>query len=114
MYSRACGYYQDFLDRGLLLTRKVLKQGFISVNLNSSLRKFNDRHHDMVNRYGISVSQITTDILHLSVSQITTDILHLSVSQITTDMLHLSVSQITTDMLHLSVSQIITDMLHLS
>jgi hypothetical protein len=21
-YSRACGYYQDFLDRGLLLTRK--------------------------------------------------------------------------------------------
>ena len=63
MYSRACGYYQDFLNRGLLLTRTVLKQGFISVNLKSSLRKFNDRHHDMVNRYGISVSQITTDII---------------------------------------------------
>ena len=25
-YSRECGYYQDFLDRGLLLTRKLLKQ----------------------------------------------------------------------------------------
>jgi hypothetical protein len=23
-YSRACGSYQDFLDRGLLLTRKLL------------------------------------------------------------------------------------------
>ena len=27
-YSRASGYYQDFLDRGLLLTRKLLNQGF--------------------------------------------------------------------------------------
>ena len=27
-YSRACGSYQDFLDRGLLLTRKLLNQGF--------------------------------------------------------------------------------------
>jgi len=25
-YSRACGSYQDFLDRGLLLTRKLLNQ----------------------------------------------------------------------------------------
>jgi hypothetical protein len=28
-YSRAFGSYQDFLDRGLLLTRKLLKQGFL-------------------------------------------------------------------------------------
>jgi hypothetical protein len=28
-YSRACGYYQDFLDKGLLLTRKLLNQGFL-------------------------------------------------------------------------------------
>jgi hypothetical protein len=27
-YSRACGSYQDFLDRGLLLTRKLLNQWF--------------------------------------------------------------------------------------
>jgi hypothetical protein len=26
-YSRACGYYQDFLDRGFVLTPKLLKQG---------------------------------------------------------------------------------------
>ena len=28
-YSRACGSYQDFLDRRLLLTRKLLNQGFL-------------------------------------------------------------------------------------
>ena len=57
-YSRRdCGYHQDFLDRGLVLTRKVLNQ---------SLRKFYGRHHDLDNRYGISVSQMTTDMFHLS------------------------------------------------
>jgi hypothetical protein len=34
-YSRACGSYQDILDRGLLLTRKLLNQGFLVVNLKS-------------------------------------------------------------------------------
>ena len=38
-YSRACGSYKDFLDKGLLQTRKLLNQGFILVNLKSSLRK---------------------------------------------------------------------------
>ena len=51
-YSRACGSYQDFLDRGLLLTRKLLNQGFLLVK--SSLRKFYGRHHELVDRYGIS------------------------------------------------------------
>ena len=36
-YSRACGSYQDFLDRGLLLTRKLLNQGFLLVKLKSSI-----------------------------------------------------------------------------
>jgi hypothetical protein len=43
-YSRACGSYQDFLDRGLLLTRKILNQGFLLVKLKSSLRKFYGPH----------------------------------------------------------------------
>jgi hypothetical protein len=46
-YSRACGY-QDFVDRGLLLTRKLLNQGFLLVKLNSSPRKFYGHHHDLV------------------------------------------------------------------
>jgi hypothetical protein len=65
-YSRACGSYQDFLDRGLLLTRKLLSQGLLFVKLKSSVRTCYGRHHDLVDRYGISVSQITTDIFHLS------------------------------------------------
>ena len=65
-YSRACGSYQDFHDRWLLLTRKLLNQGFLLVKLKSSLRTFYGRHHDLVNRFGISVSQLTTDMFHLS------------------------------------------------
>jgi hypothetical protein len=33
-YSRACGSYHDFHDRGLLLTRKLLNQGFLLENWN--------------------------------------------------------------------------------
>ena len=47
-YSRACGSYQGFLDRGLVLTRKLLNQGFLLVKLKSSLRKFYGRHHGYV------------------------------------------------------------------
>jgi hypothetical protein len=47
-YSRACGSYQDFLDRGLLLTMKLLNQGFLLVKLKSSLRKLYGRHHDLL------------------------------------------------------------------
>ena len=61
-YFRACGSYQDFLDRGSLLTRKLLNQGFLLVKLKSSFRRLHVRHHD---RYGISVSQMTTDMFHL-------------------------------------------------
>jgi hypothetical protein len=38
-YFRACGSYQDFLDRGLLLTRKLLNQWFLFVKLKLSFRK---------------------------------------------------------------------------
>jgi hypothetical protein len=49
-HSRACGSYQDFLDRGLLLTRKLLKQGFFLEKLKSSLRKSYGRHHDLIEK----------------------------------------------------------------
>ena len=50
----------------MLLTRKLLNQGFLLVKLQSSLRSFYGRHHDLVDRYGISVSQMNTDMFHLS------------------------------------------------
>ena len=42
----------------LLLTRVLLNQWFLLANLKSSHRKFYHDHHDLVNRYGISVSQM--------------------------------------------------------
>ena len=44
----------------------VYDNGFLLVKLKSSLRKCYGRHHDLVDRYGISVSQMTTDMYHLS------------------------------------------------
>ena len=65
-YSSVCGSYQDFFDRGLQLTRKLLNQGFLLVKLKSLFRKFCCRHHDLVDCYGISMSQMTTNMFHLS------------------------------------------------
>ena len=59
-YSRTYGSCQDFIDRGLLLTRKLLNQEFILVKLKSSIQTFYGRHYDFVERYGISVSQMIT------------------------------------------------------
>jgi len=45
--------HQDFLVRELLLTRKLLNQGFLLVKWKSSFQKFHGRHHELVNHYGI-------------------------------------------------------------
>ena len=52
--------------RGLLLSRKLLNQGFLLAKLKSSLNKLYGRHHDLVDLNGISVSQMTTDMFDLS------------------------------------------------
>jgi hypothetical protein len=52
--------------RDLLLTRKLLNQWFQVVKSWSSIPKFYDRHHDLVNCCAISMPQITTDIFRLS------------------------------------------------
>ena len=61
-YARACVQYSDFLERGQLLSQKLLSQGYVKPRLESSLRKFYGRHHELVDHYGISVSQMTVDI----------------------------------------------------
>ena len=63
-YSRACSSCQDCLHRGLLLTRKLLNQAFLLVKLKSSCRKVYGHSHELVGLYGISVSQMTTDMFH--------------------------------------------------
>ena len=54
-YSSGYGSYQDFLDRVLLLTRKLLNKVAILVMFKSSLREFYGRRYCLDNRYGISV-----------------------------------------------------------
>jgi hypothetical protein len=49
-------------NRGLLLKRKLLNQGFLMVMLNSSRWTFYGRHRYLVNRYGIFVLHMTTDM----------------------------------------------------
>ena len=62
-YSRACAEYSDFLDRAQLLTQNLLKQGHVAPRLKSSLQKCYGRHHNLVDRYEISISQMTMDLL---------------------------------------------------
>ena len=48
-----------------MLTRKLLNNGLVVVKLKSSLRKFYGHHHDLVDRYGVSVSHMTMDMFCL-------------------------------------------------
>jgi len=45
---------------------KLLSQGFLLGKLKSSLQQFYGRHYKLVDRYGISVSQMTTNTFNLS------------------------------------------------
>ena len=66
LYSRACGSFYDFFDRGSLLTKKLLKQGFLVVKWKSSFGKIYSRHHDLAKRYRIPVSQMNMDLFRSS------------------------------------------------
>jgi len=54
-------YISSIQHRQYLL--RVMK--FLFFLLKSSLRRSYGCHHDMIDRYGISVLQITTDMFHL-------------------------------------------------
>ena len=68
-YSGACGSSHEFIDREVLLPRmwrterRVPTFQWLSLSRHSN---FNVRHHDSINRYGISVSQINKYMVHLS------------------------------------------------
>ena len=61
-FARACEQYRDFLDRANRLTSKLLSQGFVAPRLKSSLQKFYGRHHELVDRYGKSISDMKLDL----------------------------------------------------
>ena len=61
-YSRACSDYHDFLSRGKLLTAKLLRQGYQPSKLRNAFKKFYGRHHELTDKYHMSVSHIIADL----------------------------------------------------
>ena len=47
----ASSKYVDFVERGILLSQKLLRQGYQSIKLRSSPKKFYGRHHELIGHY---------------------------------------------------------------
>ena len=62
-YAGASSEYRSFLHRGKLLTNKLLTQGYCKPRLIKTIKKFYGRHHDIVDKFGVSVSKMILDIL---------------------------------------------------
>ena len=61
-YARASSEYRSFLHRGKLLTNKLLTQGYCKPMLIKTIKKFYGRHHEIVDKFGVSVSKMILDI----------------------------------------------------
>ena len=63
-YARTCSNFQDFMERGKVLTTKLLSQGYQKTKLVhvATLKNYYGRHHDLVNPYNVAVSRIVSDV----------------------------------------------------
>ena len=70
---RACSDYKDFLYRCLLLTTRLVSQGYQKPRLRVCLKKFYGRYHHLIDHYEISVSGIINDtiVFNLDLHRIT-------------------------------------------
>ena len=62
-HARAFCQYQDFVDKGKLLTNYFFKKGNHKANLLSTVKKFCKRHHDLVDPYNMDVSKLVSDLM---------------------------------------------------
>ena len=62
-YSRACRNYSDLFTRPSRSRRNYSNRGYVVPGLMSSLHKLYGRHYELINRYRMSVSRMTTDPL---------------------------------------------------
>jgi len=60
--SRACNSNQHFLHRSVLLTRKLLNQGYIETKLRSTIKIVLGRYNHLALPYRVSVNNMTNDI----------------------------------------------------
>ena len=56
-YARACSSYGDLIDRGRLLTKTLVDQGYTLEKL-----KFYGRYNDQVQHYNTPLSQFVCDL----------------------------------------------------
>ncbi|WP_187355599.1 hypothetical protein ['Paenibacillus yunnanensis' Narsing Rao et al. 2020] len=64
-FSRACSHVKDFNERNLILTKKLLKQGYRYHKLRNSFSKFYYRNTSLVTKYNCSLKSL----LNLGISQ---------------------------------------------
>ena len=50
------------MERGKVLTTKLLSQGYQKATLAATLKKFYGRHEDLVNPYSVAVPRIVSDV----------------------------------------------------
>jgi hypothetical protein len=60
-YARASSKYSDFLKRHLHLRNRLLDQGYETIRLIRSLKKFLFRYQDFVEIYSVSAEKIIND-----------------------------------------------------
>ena len=65
-YAGACCNYEDFVEKGKLLTSKLLSQGYRRTKLESTLKMFYGRHHALVDPYSVAASKLVTDIMPIA------------------------------------------------
>ena len=58
----ACSKYQDFVERGKLLTTRLLTQEYQITKPVSTLKTFYGRRHDIVYPYHVAASRINSDV----------------------------------------------------
>ena len=63
-YARACSCIKDFNDRNLILTKKLLKQGFLYHNLRGKFAKFHSKYGDLISKYNVSLKWHLTNGIH--------------------------------------------------
>ena len=60
---RAYSSYGDFIDRGRLLTKTLLDQGYTLEKLKIYFRKCYGRYNDLVQHYNTPLSQFVCDLV---------------------------------------------------
>jgi len=57
-FARVCNRAEDFNERNSIMSRKLLKQGFLYHKLRKSFAKFYNRHFDLVKQFNSSLSNM--------------------------------------------------------